>query len=78
MTVFRNVSFQYPDRETFALQNVSFKIEASQLCVSLSIFAIFFITGNVGNCWRKRLWKEYDFETHFPHLRSDRGHDSYR
>lgn len=30
---FRNVSFQYPDKERYALQNVSFRIEASQLCV---------------------------------------------
>jgi ABC-type multidrug transport system fused ATPase/permease subunit len=30
---FRNVSFQYPDKEKHALQNVSFKIEAGQLCV---------------------------------------------
>ncbi|KAG2030068.1 P-loop containing nucleoside triphosphate hydrolase protein [Suillus americanus] len=30
---FRNVSFQYPDEERCALRNVSFKIEASQLCV---------------------------------------------
>ncbi|KAG1777293.1 P-loop containing nucleoside triphosphate hydrolase protein [Suillus placidus] len=30
---FRNVSFQYPDEERYALRNVSFKIEASQLCV---------------------------------------------
>ncbi|KAG1825435.1 P-loop containing nucleoside triphosphate hydrolase protein [Suillus subaureus] len=30
---FRNVSFQYPDKERCALRNVSFRIEASQLCV---------------------------------------------
>jgi ABC-type multidrug transport system fused ATPase/permease subunit len=30
---FRNVSFQYPDNEMCALQDVSFRIEASQLCV---------------------------------------------
>ncbi|KAG1809947.1 P-loop containing nucleoside triphosphate hydrolase protein [Suillus plorans] len=30
---FRNVSFQYPDEERYALRNVSFRIEASQLCV---------------------------------------------
>ncbi|KAG1874120.1 P-loop containing nucleoside triphosphate hydrolase protein [Suillus tomentosus] len=29
----RNVSFQYPDKERYALRNVSFRIEASQLCV---------------------------------------------
>ncbi|KAG1845090.1 P-loop containing nucleoside triphosphate hydrolase protein [Suillus subalutaceus] len=39
---FRNVSFQYPDEERCALRNVSFRIEASQLCV---------IVGG------KRLWK---------------------
>lgn len=31
----RNVSFRYPDREDFALRNVSFKVEKGQLCVSL-------------------------------------------
>ncbi|KIK41834.1 hypothetical protein CY34DRAFT_805591 [Suillus luteus UH-Slu-Lm8-n1] len=30
---FRNVSFQYPDAEKYALRNVSFKIGAGQLCV---------------------------------------------
>ncbi|KAG0703055.1 P-loop containing nucleoside triphosphate hydrolase protein [Suillus ampliporus] len=30
---FRNVSFQYPGAERYALQNVSFKIGAGQLCV---------------------------------------------
>ncbi|OJA13412.1 hypothetical protein AZE42_05944 [Rhizopogon vesiculosus] len=30
---FKNVSFQYPGAEKYALQNVSFKIEAGQLCV---------------------------------------------
>ncbi|KAG2034310.1 P-loop containing nucleoside triphosphate hydrolase protein [Suillus americanus] len=31
--VFRNVSFQYPGVDEYALRNVSFKIEAGQLCV---------------------------------------------
>ncbi|KAG1908604.1 P-loop containing nucleoside triphosphate hydrolase protein [Suillus fuscotomentosus] len=30
---FRNVSFQYSDEERYALRDVSFRIEASQLCV---------------------------------------------
>lgn len=30
----RNVSFRYPDKEDFALRDVSFKIEKGQLCVS--------------------------------------------
>ncbi|KAG1889212.1 P-loop containing nucleoside triphosphate hydrolase protein [Suillus subluteus] len=54
--VFRNVSFQYPgaEKEKYALQNVSFKIEA-------------------GRRGGERFWKEYDPETHLPHLRSNGG-----
>ncbi|KAG1907848.1 P-loop containing nucleoside triphosphate hydrolase protein [Suillus fuscotomentosus] len=34
---FRNVSFQYPGRDRCALRNVSFKIEAGQLCVVVGV-----------------------------------------
>ncbi|KAG1777294.1 P-loop containing nucleoside triphosphate hydrolase protein [Suillus placidus] len=34
---FRNVTFQYPGNEKHALQNVSFKIEAGQLCVIVGV-----------------------------------------
>ncbi|KAH7911825.1 P-loop containing nucleoside triphosphate hydrolase protein [Hygrophoropsis aurantiaca] len=34
---FRNVSFQYPGTEEFALQNVSFKIGAGHLCVIVGV-----------------------------------------
>ena len=32
---FRNVSFKYPDREEYALRNVSFRIEQGHLCVRM-------------------------------------------
>ncbi|KAG2113032.1 P-loop containing nucleoside triphosphate hydrolase protein [Suillus discolor] len=34
---FKNVSFQYPGRDRCALRNVSFKIEAGQLCVVVGV-----------------------------------------
>ncbi|KAG1822170.1 P-loop containing nucleoside triphosphate hydrolase protein, partial [Suillus variegatus] len=34
---FKNVSFQYPGRDRCALRNVSFKIEAGQLCVIVGV-----------------------------------------
>ncbi|KAI0321903.1 HlyB/MsbA family ABC transporter [Amylostereum chailletii] len=34
---FRNVSFKYPGAETFALSNVSFKVEPGQLCVIVGV-----------------------------------------
>ncbi|KAG1825440.1 uncharacterized protein BJ212DRAFT_1314024 [Suillus subaureus] len=34
---FRNVSFQYPGAERYALRNVSFKIEAGRLCVIIGM-----------------------------------------
>jgi ABC-type multidrug transport system fused ATPase/permease subunit len=34
---FRNVSFQYSSRDSFALRNVSFKIGAGQLCVVVGV-----------------------------------------
>ncbi|KAG2157764.1 P-loop containing nucleoside triphosphate hydrolase protein [Suillus bovinus] len=34
---FRNVSFQYPGQDRCALRNVSFKIEAGQLCVIVGV-----------------------------------------
>jgi len=71
--VFRNVSFQYPDKEKHALQNVSFKIEAGQLCVCTPASAMLFITVTVGDCWGEWFWKEYDLETDCPHLRPNRG-----
>ncbi|KAG2345399.1 P-loop containing nucleoside triphosphate hydrolase protein [Suillus weaverae] len=37
---FRNVTFQYPGNEKHALKNVSFKIEAGQLCASPTPFAV--------------------------------------
>ncbi|KAI0694490.1 hypothetical protein C8T65DRAFT_759402 [Cerioporus squamosus] len=33
LTVYRNVSFRYPGSEQYALQNISFKLSAGQLCV---------------------------------------------
>lgn len=37
---FRNVSFRYPDTEKYALRDVSFKLEAGQLCVSVLTLAV--------------------------------------
>ncbi|KAF8350299.1 P-loop containing nucleoside triphosphate hydrolase protein [Amanita rubescens] len=34
---FRDVSFRYPDTNSYALRNVSFKIEAGQLCVLIGV-----------------------------------------
>lgn len=42
----RNVSFRYPGWETFALRNVSFKIEKGQLCVSPALLTLRVSTHN--------------------------------
>lgn len=37
IVIYRNVSFKYPGTTEYALKDVSFKLEAGQLCVSAEV-----------------------------------------
>lgn len=69
----RNVSFRYPGSENYALNDVSFKIGAGQLCVRSSLHEDVFkfaerSSTHTGHRRREWFWEEYDFETDITHI----------